>query len=382
MVRRYYLQILVNARSRRDELTTTRTILIDKQAESELENRMLEDDIKKDVKIKEDVVIANDLLRLEVRRLRDLLSAKADVVFSLENRRQQLLLSMEERKQEISVHKDVLRFQLKTLNEEMHKITMDLREREANVEKLKARFEATPRGEDEGHSQAYYVIQAAQKREELQRKGDELDQDVRKCEREIRALQTTLDHLNARNVAYRNSFNKVDLKGEDAEILKQLEEKAKLSKDAVFRKKKDLQRLTTDQDEDLRRLEQLKLQASKVLKQKESLENARHQVEEEILTQQTQFEELGERSEKLVLKTRSKVSETTGASIDSFSNGTLEEKAAKAEVIKDVVQNVLYTLGQLSNEFPEVSDQFYSLLKSADLRMPTNPPSRPATSVQ
>ena len=373
---------LVNARSRRDELTTMKIILIDKQAENELENRMLEDDIKKDVKIKEDVVIANDLLRLEVRRLRDLLSAKADVVFSLENRRQQLLLSMEERKQEISVHKDVLRAQLKTLNEEMHKITMDLREREANVEKLKARFEATPRGEDEGHSQAYYVIKAAQKREELQRKGDELDQDVRKCEREIRALQTTLDHLNARNVAYRNSFMKVDLKGEDAEILKQLEEKAKLSKDAVFRKKKDLQRLTTDQEEDLRRLEQLKLQASKVIKQRESLENARHQVEEEILTQQTQFEELGERSERLVLKTRSKVSESTGASIDTFSNGTLEEKAAKAEVLKDVVQNVLYTLGQLSNEFPEVSDQFYSLLKSADLRMPTNPPSRPSTSVQ
>jgi hypothetical protein len=44
------------------------------------------------------------LLRLEVRRLRDLLSAKADSVYSLENRKQQLLLSMEERKQDIWVH--------------------------------------------------------------------------------------------------------------------------------------------------------------------------------------------------------------------------------------------------------------------------------------
>ena len=43
--------------------------------------------------------------------------------------------------------------------------------------------------------------------------GDTLDQDVRKCEREIRALQTTLEHLNARNAAYRESFQKIDLKG-------------------------------------------------------------------------------------------------------------------------------------------------------------------------
>lgn len=61
----------------------------------------------------------------------------------------------------------------------------------------------------ETHSQAYYIIKAAQKREELQRKGDQLDQDIRKCEKEIRALNTTLDHLNARNTAFRESFQKV-----------------------------------------------------------------------------------------------------------------------------------------------------------------------------
>lgn len=117
--------------------------------------------------------------------------------------------------------------------------------------------------------------------------GDTLDQDVRKCEREIRALQTTLEHLNARNAAYRESFQKIDLKGErrptprhrisshatfiffpllcyvmcvggDAEVLAQLEERTKLSKDSLFRKKKELQRLITDFDEDYRRYEQVR----------------------------------------------------------------------------------------------------------------------------
>ena len=66
---------------------------------------------------------------------------KSDAVFSLENRKQQLLLSMDERKHEISVHRDILRAELKSLQEDKHNVTMELRNRQANVDRLKARFE-------------------------------------------------------------------------------------------------------------------------------------------------------------------------------------------------------------------------------------------------
>ena len=55
---------------------------------------------------------------------------------------------------------------------------MELRNGEATVDKLRARFEVLAKGDGEGKPQSYYIILAAQKREELQRKGDELDQAV------------------------------------------------------------------------------------------------------------------------------------------------------------------------------------------------------------
>ena len=369
---------LVTYRSRREALAKKKHDLTEKQGELELQSRMIEDELKKQTRIKEEEVVANDLMRLEVRRLKDLLSAKADAVFSLENRRQQLLLSMEERKQEVAVHRDVLKAEHRTSNEEKHKAVMDLREREHTVEKLKSRFEAVARGEDEGHSQSYYIIKAAQKREEMQRRGDELNQDVIRCEREIRALQTTLDHLKARNNAFRNSFQKVDVQGTDVEVLKQLEERTKLAKDALFKKKKEMQRLVTDFEEDSRRLEQVKSQANRVETQRMHLESAKSQVEEELLIQDVQLSELTDRCEKLVEKHRGKTCEKLNLAADAFDqgSGTLEEKSAKAEVLKDVVQNVLYTLSQLAAEFPEVSDELNRRVLEASLRIPSKPPAK------
>jgi hypothetical protein len=144
----------------------------------------------------------------------------------------------------------------------------------------------------------------------------------------------------------------------------------------LFRKKKELQRLLTDIEEDSRRLDQVKAQSDRIERQKEHLVHAKGQVEEELLTQQVQLTELDDRISKVTAKHRTKSSEQKGVDISVFDTGTLEEKAVKAEVYKDCVQNVLYTLGQLSGEFPEVADVLSTKLTEVDLRIPMKPPSR------
>jgi UDP-glucose:O-linked fucose beta-1,3-glucosyltransferase len=163
------------------------------------------------VKEKEELMVEENILRLELRKLRGFLNARADEVFSLEHRQIQLQLALEERTKEIAIHNDMLRLQIKNAEEERHSANSELRDRIGKVEKLRRRYEilmtqfAPEEGEEE-HSQAYYVIKASQEREELQREGDELDAKIRKAEKEIKALENTLKLMNDRNEDYRMKY--------------------------------------------------------------------------------------------------------------------------------------------------------------------------------
>merc|ERR1740117_2228273 len=137
------------------------------------------------VKEKEESLMQHDILRLEVKRLRQQLNTKSESLYSLENRKAQLNISMEEREKEIEVHQEVLKAQLRSQEEERHKTAIELAERKQKIYNLKMKYEnvlnkVKREDGDGGHGQAYYVLKAAQAKEELQRRGDELDEDIRK----------------------------------------------------------------------------------------------------------------------------------------------------------------------------------------------------------
>lgn len=91
------------------------------------------------------------------------------------------------------VHWDLQRATLRSAEEERHRVQVELGDRRQAVEKLRAKYETLAKGfagagvgidsdvGGRGSSRAYVIIAAAQKREELQREGDELDQEIRRC---------------------------------------------------------------------------------------------------------------------------------------------------------------------------------------------------------
>lgn len=137
---------------------------------------------------KEKLMVEDNIMKLEIKRLREMLFSRADGVLDLEVRRQHLETSIKERRAEIAIHLDMLRSQLRSADDERQQYNSELQSRTAQIDKLAKRYEivmvamAPPEGEEE-KSQAYYVIKAAQEKETLQRQGDELDAKIRKAEK-------------------------------------------------------------------------------------------------------------------------------------------------------------------------------------------------------
>lgn len=377
--------ILGNQIKRQDaELKNTTRSLADVRKENEamgeilseldLQNSVLAKSVTVTMKDKEETLMQHDILRLEVKRLRQQLNSRSENLYSLENRKEQLQISMEEREKEIDVHTEVLKAQVRAAEEERHKAAIELAERKTKIYCLKSKYEnimCKVKKEDgeENVSQAHYMIKAAQEKEELQRKGDELDDRIRRAEKEIRSLENTLGHLVQRNQKFKATFLNASAQSQaEIEEKQMLEEQSRAANEVLFKKKKALTQLEKEEQEDMQRYDELQNHLHQLHSHFGELQAAREVLISDIESQKPKLA----RAQQVFDSTKRRAVEA-GLELTPNSDVMLD---LEVRGLRDEHQSVLFAMGNaLQDHTEDVYPLFNSLCAEKGLARPSRPPS-------
>ncbi|KAK9820385.1 hypothetical protein WJX72_009778 [[Myrmecia] bisecta] len=354
------------ARRHNQEHSKEKAKIEESTTQLKLETEMTGRCVKAVIKEKEEKMVEVDVAALEVRRLRLALSAKADEVFSLENRKFQLRISMEERKHEIQVHKEALLAELKMLRDDLHRVTLELTERAQRVDRLQCKFNvihsrhADADGEEK--SQAYYVIKAAQEREELQRQGDELDAKIRKAEKEVQGLEAALAKLNGTNLDLSASFRRVDDEQAYAER-SALRDQLDKAYDALKFKRTEERQVVEDVAQARARLDNLAAEEAQLHSMVDDLGQRKAEAERQVEEQQQKQTRAARRADKLRRDLRQRLAP------DYPAGDVYEDKDVRLAEVQDVNRAVMQDLAVLASENPSAG--IGERLEALGLKLPT-----------
>ena len=364
------------ARRKQTDQLTAEDKLTDTVNELGLENDTIARNIRSFAKKKEEITVQHDVMKLEVRRLRDILNSRADEVFGLENRKAQLQLSMEEREREITVHRETLRGELKLAEEDRSKVSKELKERMLKIETLKKKYDvicgrmAAGDAEDGEHTQAFYVIKAAQQREELQREGDSLDGKIRKAEKEVRTLEKAMGKIYESNESLKGSYAKVDTSSKAFLDMQKLENKfeSAMEKRKIMRREKES--LEADLSSMQQKLASLKLEKGALGQSVTELEKSIERQSREITEQLPRLERAqsgsGTARRQLRQNLTAEAAEVTQAERDIACAELREANRHALQCVVDLVKDY---------DEPELEATIADLMQDLDLRPPSRPPS-------
>lgn len=332
-----------------------------------------EKELKRVTNKKQDLMVEESLLKVEAKKIKHNLNNKADDVVNLKQRRLQLDTALKERSREIALHKDMMISEMRILEEERQQVSSDLHERISKIDKLKKRYEllmvtmGAP-GTEEEQSQAFYVIKAAQEKEELQKEGDDLDAKVRKAEKEMSALENTLRLINTRNDIYRKSFNRVKETSEEVEEKSNLEEQYRAVQDKFKFKRRMMRELTHDLKIMSNTIEKLSIEGDQLSDINEENKKKISQLNKEISNQSQSLDRVKNQTKNL------------NKELKKDQEFSVEEIDIELRGAREFNKSVIKEINEVTNNFSEMSNSVNAYFLSANLPPPSS--ASPASSVR
>ena len=142
-------------------------------------------------------MVSNDIVNLEVTRLRDILRTRVREILCLEEYRDNIIERKIKQKEEIDIMNEIYVSQMRAVEEERHKSAVELGQRSIMANKIKLKNEMLTKAHhtdikdgDEGHSHVYTLITAAQKIAEFQNECDILDREIFIKAKEIKKMRS------------------------------------------------------------------------------------------------------------------------------------------------------------------------------------------------
>ncbi|CAF1386454.1 unnamed protein product [Rotaria magnacalcarata] len=214
-----------------DQLMIEKNDLSEKFLQFDLYTTLSDKLIKKLNDEKEDYLVEENLLHIELKRLKNILFASSEINLTLEQQKIELHKVIKERRIEVQTNSVLFRMRFNDERTKRDSISTELALRITKVAKLKQRYEVytitlntDTSSEDNALAQAQYVIKSAQIKEELLQQGDQLEALIIKAETELRALENTVQILKWNNTDVKNNFEKLNESSPEINEMKELEE--------------------------------------------------------------------------------------------------------------------------------------------------------------
>lgn len=175
----------------------------EKVAELDLITETNEKALKSLLKTKCDMVAQVKVLKTEEKNMMELLLNKTEENFSFERTKLELEKAIKVREDEIREFMNLMKKQVKLSEQERQKFAMEMNQKLDMLNKMKTQFEVKFfLVAEEDKSQAYYIIKAAQEKEELIRKINLLEAQI--YMHDNKSMENTLLQYKSSNAEFKN----------------------------------------------------------------------------------------------------------------------------------------------------------------------------------